>query len=152
MFPMSDQASSLLDVLLYELNRTGVSIVCNAFVKEIRKTKIGFTLKLEDGRVLEGDRVIVACGGKAMPSSGSDGNGFDLAAKLGHRIVDIFPALVQLKLEGNFFKQIEGVKFVGTAEVLSGGKTLAKDRGDILFANYGVSGPPILRLAEKPEN
>ena len=148
-FPMSDQASSLLDVLLYELNRTGVSIVCNAFVKEIRKTKMGFTLKLEDGKVLEGDRVIVACGGKAMPSSGSDGNGFDLAAKLGHRIVDIFPALVQLKLEGNFFKQIEGVKFVGTAEVLSGGKTLAKDRGDILFANYGVSGPPILQISRK---
>jgi predicted Rossmann fold flavoprotein len=148
-FPMSDQASSVLDVLLYELNRTGVNIICNAFVKEIRKTKMGFTLKLEDGKVLEGDRVIVACGGKAMPSSGSDGNGYDLATKLGHRIVDIFPALVQLKLEGNFFKQIEGVKFVGTAEVLSGGKTSAKDRGDILFANYGVSGPPILQISRK---
>jgi predicted Rossmann fold flavoprotein len=148
-FPMSDQASSVLDVLLYELNRTGVNIVCNAFVKEIRKTKKGFTLEFEDGRILEGNRVILACGGKAMPSSGSDGNGYDLAAKLGHRIVNIFPALVQLKLEGNFFKQIEGVKFVGTAEVLSKDKTLAEDRGDILFANYGISGPPILQISRK---
>lgn len=148
-FPMSGQASSILDVLFYELKQTGVEILCNAFVKEIRKTKQGFTLVLEDGRVLEGDKVILACGGKAMPSSGSDGNGYDLAKRLGHKIVDIFPALVQLKLEGDFFKQIEGVKFVGTAEVLSGGKTLAKDRGDILFGNYGVSGPPILQISRK---
>ena len=148
-FPMSDQASSILDVLLYELNQTGVNIICNAFVKQIRKTKKGFALELEDGRILECDRLIMACGGKAMPSSGSDGNGYDLAKKIGHRTVDIFPALVQLKLEGNFFKQIEGVKFVGTGEVLSGGKTCAKDRGDILFANYGVSGPPILQISRK---
>lgn len=148
-FPMSDQASSVLDVLLYELNRIGVNIICNAFVKEIRKTKNEFTLVLEDGRIFEGNRVILACGGKAMPSSGSDGSGFDLAKNLGHKIVDISPALVQLKLAGDFFKQIEGVKFVGTAEVLSGKKVLAKDKGDILFANYGVSGPPILQISRK---
>lgn len=148
-FPMSGQASSVLDVLLYELKQTGVNIICNAFVKEIRKTSKGFWLELEDGRTFKADRVILACGGKAMPQSGSDGNGYDLARKLGHRIVDIFPALVQLKLEGNFFKQIDGVKFVGTAEVMSNGKTCAKDRGDILFANYGVSGPPILQISRK---
>ncbi|NLZ53156.1 MAG: NAD(P)/FAD-dependent oxidoreductase [Thermoanaerobacteraceae bacterium] len=148
-FPMSGQASSVLDVLLYELKQTGVNIICDAFVKEIRKTPEGFWLELEDKRTFEADRVILACGGKAMPSSGSDGNGYDLAKKLGHKIVDIFPALVQLKLEGDFFKQIEGVKFVGTAEILSGGKTLIKDSGDILFANYGVSGPPILQISRK---
>jgi len=148
-FPMSGQASSVLDVLLYELKQTCVNIICNAFVKEIRKTSKGFWLELEDGRTFEADNVILACGGKAMPSSGSDGNGYNLARKLGHKIVDVFPALVQLKLEGNFFKQIDGVKFVGTAEVLSNNKTLAKDRGDILFADYGVSGPPILQISRK---
>ena len=148
-FPMSGQASSVLDLLRYELEKTGVNVICEAFVKDVKKTKKGFRLQLEDGRSLEADRVILACGGKAMPSTGSDGNGYDLARKLGHKIVDIFPALVQLKLEGNFFKQIDGVKFVGTAEVLSGGKALARDRGDILFANYGVSGPPILQISRK---
>ena len=53
-----------------------------------------------------------------MPSSGSDGNEDDLARQLGHSIVDIFPGLVQIMLEGSFFKQIQGVKFVGTAEIL----------------------------------
>mgnify|MGYP000871446012 CR=1 FL=1 len=148
-FPMSDQASSVLDLLMYELNKTGVNIICNAYVKEIKKNDKNFTIKLEDGTSFQGDRVIIAAGGKAMPSTGSDGNGFDLAKKLGHTIIDIFPGLVQLKLEGEYFKQIQGVKFVGTAEIIHNNQSLAKDRGDILFANYGVSGPPILQISRK---
>jgi len=93
--------------------------------------------------------VVLATGGKAYPASGSDGNGFALAEKLGHAVVPIFPALVQLKLEGKCFPQIQGVKFVGTAELFQQQKTVAKDRGDILFANYGVSGPPILQISRK---
>ncbi|MDD3270932.1 MAG: NAD(P)/FAD-dependent oxidoreductase [Syntrophomonadaceae bacterium] len=147
-FPMSDQASSILDVFLYELNQLGVNIVCDADVKDIRKNG-KFLIGLEDGKVYKGDRVIITTGGKAMPSSGSDGSGYDLAAKLGHTIIDIFPALVQLKLEGPFFKRLDGVKFVGTAEIIHNNKSVAKDRGDILFTNYGVSGPPILQISRK---
>lgn len=148
-FPMSDQASSVLDVLMYELNETGVNIICNAFVKKIIKKNEIFKIELENGTKITGDRVVVAAGGKAMPSTGSDGNGFELAGDLGHSIIEIFPALVQLKLEGSFFNQIQGVKFIGTAEVLDNNKSVAKDRGDILFANYGVSGPPILQISRK---
>lgn len=147
-FPMSDQASSVLDVLLYELNDLGVNIVCDANVKDIRKNG-KFLIELEDGKVYKGDRVIITTGGKAMPSSGSDGSGYDLAARLGHTIIDIFPALVQLKLEGSFFKRLDGVKFVGTAEIIHNNKSVAIDRGDILFTNYGVSGPPILQISRK---
>lgn len=148
-FPMSDQASSVLDVLLYELQELNIKVQCNAFVRDIRITKKGFSLELDDGNLVTCAKVILACGGKAMPSSGSDGNGFELAQKLGHHIVDIFPALTQLKLEGGFFKQIEGVKFVGTAKILSEGRTLAADQGDLLFTNYGISGPPILQISRK---
>lgn len=148
-FPMSDQASSILDVLRYELEQIGVNVICNAYVKKIVHKKSSFIIELENGSTFKGDRVILATGGKAMPSSGSDGNGLQLAAKLGHAVVDIFPALVQLKLEGNFFNQIQGVKFVGTAELLHKNKSIMKDRGDILFGNYGVSGPPILQISRK---
>lgn len=147
-FPMSDQASSILDVFLYELNQLGVNVVCDANVKDIRKNG-QFLIELEDGKVYKGDRVIITTGGKAMPSSGSDGNGYDLAARLGHTIIDIFPALVQLKLEGPFFKRLDGVKFVGTTEIIHNNKSVAIDRGDILFTNYGVSGPPILQISRK---
>lgn len=148
-FPMSDQASSILDVLLYELNEIGVNIICDAYVKNIIKKKEKFMIELENGKTYSGDTVIITTGGKAMPSSGSDGNGYELARKMGHNIVDIFPALVQLKLEGTFFKQIDGVKFVGTAEIIHNNKSIAKDKGDILFTNYGISGPPILQISRK---
>lgn len=144
---MSDQASSVLDVLRYELTETSVTTVCDAYVKDIRKQKKTFILTLENGSTFQADSVILATGGKAMPATGSDGNGFMLAQKLGHTIIDTFPGLVQLKLEGSFFKQIDGVKFVGSAEILHNGKSVAKDRGDILFGNYGVSGPPILQVS-----
>jgi predicted Rossmann fold flavoprotein len=148
-FPMSEQASSILDVFLYELNELGVKIVGEALVKDISKEKDEFSVRLETGEVYQGDRVIIAAGGKAMPSSGSDGNGYDLAKRLGHTITDIFPALVQIMLEGPYFKRIDGVKFVGTAEIIRQNQSVAKERGDILFANYGVSGPPILQISRK---
>ena len=148
-FPMSDQASSILDVLLYELKESGVIVICDAYVTEILYKKDTFTLCLENGSTYQADSVILAAGGKAMPSTGSDGNGFVLAEQLGHTIIEAFPGLVQLKLAGPFFKQIDGVKFVGTAEVLHNDKIVAKDRGDILFGNYGVSGPPILQISRQ---
>jgi len=146
-FPMSDQASSILDVFLYELKELGVNIISDALVKDITRKNGKFIIKLENGQVYQGDRVIITTGGKAMPSSGSDGKGYDLATRLGHTITDVYPALVQLMLEGSFFKRIAGVKFAGTAEIIHNNKSVAKDKGDILFANYGVSGPPILQLS-----
>ena len=148
-FPRSDQASSILDVLMYELKEMGVNIICEAFVKKIFKKNGKFEIETEDGSFFHGDSVVIATGGKAMPSSGSDGAGFALAQNLGHRITDLFPGLVQLKLEGGFFKQIQGVKFVGTAAILKNGESVAQDRGDILFGDYGVSGPPILQISRK---
>lgn len=148
-FPMSDQASSILDVLLYELNDKKINVVCDCNVSNITKKNNKFVVYSENGDKFDADSVIITTGGKAMPSTGSDGNGYDLAKKLGHRTIDIFPALVQIMLEGTFFKRIEGVKIVGTAEIIHNSKSIVKDRGDILFANYGVSGPPILQISRK---
>lgn len=148
-FPMSEQASSVLDVMRYELEESGVNTVCEALVKSIEPSKEGFLVEIDNGQVYKADRVILAAGGKAMPASGSDGRGYDLAQQLGHRTTDIFPALVQIMLEGPNFKRIEGVKINGTAEIIHNNRSVAIDRGDILFANYGVSGPPILQLSRK---
>lgn len=148
-FPSSEQASSILDVLLYELTRLDVEINCEAKVKSITKEKDKFRVELASGKAFYADKVILAAGGKALPSSGSDGNGYHLAQSLGHRITEVFPALVQLKLDSPFLKRLEGVKFSGTAEIISQNMSMAKDRGDILFTNYGISGPPILQLSRK---
>lgn len=145
-FPLSFQSSSMLDVLRYEIENRKIDLVTEAYVGQIRKKK-DFIVSLKDGRTFRGDKLILATGGMALPNSGSDGNGYNLAKSLGHKITDVFPGLVQLKLDGKIFKQIKGVKILGKAGLYSQGKLLMEDRGDILFTDYGISGPPILQLS-----
>ncbi len=148
-FPLSFQASSVLDVLRMEMEDLGVKIVCDAFVTDIFKKKEKFIVTLKDKKTFIGDKVIICTGGKAAPFTGSDGNGYELSKKLSHSIIDVFPGLVQLRLEKSYLKQIAGVKVVGTAGLYSKGKLIREDKGDILFTNYGISGPPILQLSRK---
>lgn len=145
-FPLSFQSSSMLDVLRYEIEEKGIELITEAQVLEIKKVN-GFTVILKDNRKFSGDKVIVATGGMALPSSGSDGNGYNLCKRLGHSTIDTFPGLVQLKLQGDYFKQMNGVKFVGLAGIYVENKLLLEDTGDILFTNYGISGPPILQIS-----
>ncbi len=148
-FPVSNQASSVLDVLRYELEETGVRVLCEAAVRDIKNNRRSFDILLEDGRKFEADRVILATGGKAAPNLGTNGSGYKLARNLGHSIVEPFPALVQLKLASKFLKQIQGVKFEGDAEIIFNDKTVQRASGEILFTEYGASGPPVLSLSRK---
>ncbi|NLI11846.1 NAD(P)/FAD-dependent oxidoreductase [Pelotomaculum propionicicum] len=148
-FPVSNQASSVLDVLRYELEKTGVNVFCEATVKDIQRSRRGFDILLADGRKFKAGRVILAAGGKAAPNLGSNGSGYALAQNLGHSIVEPFPALVQLKLAAKFLKQVQGVKFEGEAAIIFDNKTVQKAAGEILFTEYGASGPPILCLSRK---
>lgn len=145
-FPLSFQASSMLDVLRYEIENQGIELITEVQVSEIKKKK-RFIITLKDKRTFEGDAVILATGGMALPSSGSDGNGYTLCKKLGHTVTEVFPGLVQLKLQSNFLKSIDGVKFIGIAGIYINNKLVLEDMGDILFTSYGISGPPILQLS-----
>ncbi|MTI79404.1 MAG: NAD(P)/FAD-dependent oxidoreductase [Firmicutes bacterium] len=146
-YPMSDQAASVLDVLRYELEKLGVVETTGAEVVGIEKKNNCFFVHTSDNKHYQADRVIIAAGGKSYPNLGSNGSGFDLAKKLGHRIVEPFQALVQVKLAEEFYKQIKGIKFIGTVEVLSGNNVKDKATGEILFTEYGISGPPVLDVS-----
>lgn len=146
-FPVSDQASSVLDVLRCELEKAGVRVLCESAVSDIKKEDQGFIITFQNGEAYKADRVILAAGGKAAPNLGSNGSGYTLARKLGHSIVEPFPALVQLKLAAAFLKQIQGVKFDGDAEIIVNNKVMQKESGEILFTEYGASGPPVLSLS-----
>lgn len=145
-YPLSFQSSSMLDILRYEIEEKNIELITEAYVVDIKRRK-NFILKLKDGKTLEADKLILAAGGMAMPVSGSDGNGYSLAKSLGHSLIPIHPGIVQLNLEGIFFKQIDGVKVVGVAKLYSKDKLLLEDNGDILFTKYGISGPPVLQLS-----
>ncbi|SCL89723.1 NAD(P)/FAD-dependent oxidoreductase [Sporanaerobacter sp. PP17-6a] len=148
-FPMSLQSSSVLDVLRMELEELKVETICDFYVKSVKKIENGFIVRSEKGTSLRTDKIILATGGKSMPSSGSDGNGYELSRSLGHKITNIFPGLVQLKTEERLLKEADGVKIIGNIKLANHGCILREERGDILFTNYGISGPPVLQISRE---
>lgn len=151
MYPMSLQASSVIDILKSALDEKGIPVYLDNIVNDIDSSKNGFKIychsKDKDFLEYEAEKVIMCCGGNAASKTGSDGSGFTLAKNLGHTIVEPVPALVQLKLDYNRLKALSGVKFDGTGEIFVNGEFKQEETGEILFTNYGISGPPILQLS-----
>ena len=145
-YPNSDQASAVLDAFCMELDRLKVEIRTGVECREIRPGKKGFTVLTDQGPV-RADRVILCAGSKAAPTTGSDGSGYDLAKKLGHRILPVLPALTALKCEEEFFKSIAGVRANGSVSIWSGGECIAKDTGEIQLTDYGISGIPVFQVS-----
>lgn len=148
-YPLSEQASSIIDVFLYELKNLNIEVVNNANVYNVIKKKNGFSIYLEDGRTFDCDKVIITTGGEAMPKTGSNGDGYELAKSLGHHIIKTFPALVKLKLESPHLNHLQGIKMPAKVELIHKNQVIQKEEGDILFGNYGISGPTILQLSRK---
>ncbi len=146
-FPATDQATAVLDLLRDELERLGVETVCEAAVARVEKDGVGFKCMTAEGRSFAADRVIVAAGGKSAPNLGSNGAGFKIAEALGHTIVRPVPALVQLKVEAPFLRQLQGVRVQGAVEIRVGGEARRRAAGEILFTDYGMSGIPVMDLS-----
>lgn len=145
-YPSSLQASSVLDVLRYEAQRLKVREIIDFEVIELRKSKDKFSIIGKD-KIYEADKVILATGGKASPQLGTDGSGYELAKAFGHKVIEPFPALVQLKLSGKYFKRITGIRFDGVVKGFAEQKIIREDEGEILFTEYGISGPPVLQIS-----
>lgn len=146
-YPQSDQASAVLDVLRYELERLHVEVRTGCEVSRISPRPAGFVLSLAGGKELDAGLVILAAGGKAGPQFGSDGSGLRLAHELGHHLIEPLAAIVALRLGADFLRRLKGIKFVGRAEVRCGADVLRQEAGEILFTDNGVSGPPVLQLS-----
>ncbi|ARC83351.1 flavo, family protein [Clostridium argentinense CDC 2741] len=146
MYPMSLQASSVLDVFRFALEEREVPIYLNHKVKEINyKNKFIIDCVNEENFICS--KLLLCTGGKSAPKTGSDGSGFTLARKLGHSIINPIPALVQLKLNHNKLKALSGVKFDGNTHIYVNDKLRRSEFGEVLFTDYGISGPPILQLS-----
>ena len=146
MYPLSLQASSVLDILKMSLEDRNIPIYLNSKVKYIVYTKKYFRIFCED-KLYESRKIILCTGGKSAPDTGSDGSGFNICKKLGHNIISPIPALVQLKLDYTRLKALSGVKFNGNVTLLIDNKIKEQDEGELLFTDYGISGPPILNIS-----
>lgn len=146
LYPYSDQASAVLDVLRLELETLDVEIRTETEVLEIRPVKCGFTIRTSNGKI-SADRVILSTGSKAAPKTGSDGSGYGLAKSLGHHLTPVVPALVQLRCKESFYKSISGVRLQGTVTLLNGKEEIASDTGEIQITDYGISGIPVFQIS-----
>ena len=145
-YPISLKANSVLNILIYWLDKKGIEVKTKSQVKEIKKTKKGYEV-ITNEETLRADIVVAAFGGKAMPASGSDGVSFEILKKMGIRVTDLKPALTQLKLDSKYLKHLSGTKVIGRARLLRDEKVIDEREGEILFTNYGISGPPILDMS-----
>ncbi|MCR4658150.1 MAG: NAD(P)/FAD-dependent oxidoreductase [Lachnospiraceae bacterium] len=176
LYPYSEQASAVLDVLRFAARKNNVEFVLGGHVKEIITSgdgpESGFIVNTENsesrdndirgkgsaddplrsaknGQIPERyfDRVIIAAGSKAAPSTGSDGSGYLLAEALGHRIVKPLPALVPLRSDAAYCKELKGVRFNAKASVCIDGRFALSEEGEIQFTDYGLSGIPVFQLS-----
>lgn len=146
LYPNSDQASSVLDVLRMECRRLRVEIRTDCKCMEIRPVKSGFHLKTKSGTVSAG-RLILAAGSLASSVAGSGDSGYTLARQSGHRLVPVVPALVQLRCREDYYKSIAGVRVQGEVAIFADDTCIAKDQGEIQLTNYGISGIPVFQVS-----
>lgn len=145
-YPVSEQASAVVDLLVMELKKWVVQIVLEEHVSRIVKNENGFSVTTNK-ETRYADAVILAAGGKAASVLGSDGSGYALAKQLGHTISTVVPALVQLRGKGTYFKQVAGVRTHAKVSVCVDGTCLSWDTGELQLTNYGISGIPVFQIS-----
>lgn len=150
-YPMSLQASSIVKQMELTAENEKVNILTNTYVKDIEKINEKYKVTIINSEnnleSREFDYIIISTGGRAMEKSGSDGNGYRLMQKLGHSITKTHPGIVQLKLKDGGFKDMSGVKFPGACYLIDKNKKIMEEKSDILFTDYGISGPGILQIS-----
>lgn len=146
MYPKSLQASSVSDLIRLRLEELEVPVFLNHRIKSIHRNKTGFDIHTASDH-FTADYVVVAAGGSAMPAMGSDGSFYKIAKSLGHSLIKPLPALVQLKTDFPQLRALAGVKAEARLTLYDGERILQEETGELLFTDYGVSGPPILQIS-----
>lgn len=149
-YPVSDQASAVLDALRLECERLGVTVLTECQPKTIgweRKKGQTFFSISTNRQILPADSLILACGSKAAPNTGSDGSGYELARSLGHHVIKPLPALVQLRCQGNHYKQLAGIRTDARLTLCVAGQKAWEEGGELQITDYGISGIPVFQLS-----
>ncbi len=145
-FPSSDKASSVLDVLRKELERLDVRLMMGKGVKKVLLGQGAVRgVICTDGSMIGAEKAVLAAGGLSYRTTGSTGDGIKMAERTGHEIVALRPGLVPLILEGPYPKTLEGLSLDGVKLTFKSGKTkVASRQGSLLFTRDGISGPATL--------
>ncbi len=142
-YPYSNQASTVVELLLDECDRLGIEIITDCTVSKISKSLIVTASK----GIFKADNVVVATGGKAQKNLGSDGSGYKLLKSLGHSITPLSPALVQLTSSSKYPRKLKGHRIKCNMSILLDGKKVKSEYGEVLFTDYGLSGIVTMNLS-----
>ena len=144
-FPQSDRSASILDSLKKALTDQGVTVKTGR-VRQILTLKGAVSGVRTDGDEYTAPSVILATGGASYPATGSTGDGYAMAQRLGHRVIPVQGSLVPLETAGEDCRRMQGLSLrnVGVKLLDARGKVLYRDFGELLFTHFGVSGPTVL--------
>lgn len=146
LYPVTGQAGTIQTAFVRAMEQLGIEIVYNACIGEITGDKEQFVVHTNNKK-MSFDAVILACGGKAAPKTGSDGFGYRLARGFGHTVTRTYPVLVQMQSDTQGLKQIAGVRCYANVSALVNGKKVASDYGELQMTDYGLSGIPVFHLS-----
>ncbi|QDU34092.1 adenylylsulfate reductase subunit alpha [Poriferisphaera corsica] len=155
MFPTTDSARDVLNALLSECSRLGITILTNHKVSSIQPlhsrppSSPQFEVRTENTHQFTPRTIILATGGRSLPKSGSDGSGYTLAQALGHTITNTTPALVPLTFpKGHYLTSLSGLSFDTTLTLsASTGKTIHQHSASLLLTHFGLSGPAAMDIS-----
>lgn len=149
-FPVSDRAQEVVDALSRVFRKANGRLISNSRVASVKKNAAGdFLIKTTEGNSFSAGKVILATGGSSYPGTGSTGDGYRLAAALGHSISPLLPALVPMLSDSPYIKALLGLSLRNVEVTLSGNdKLLGREFGEMLFTHVGLSGPIILTLGK----
>ncbi len=148
-YPLSDQANSVLDVLRFALETRGVNVVCSCDVIEAKKKARGYEAISATGERYFGDRLIVAAGGCAGKKLGGTKSGYRLLGMLGHGCTVLSPSLTQIKTDPTHVRALKGVRADALVQLRQNGRLVAQEAGEVQFTDFGLSGPVAFSLSRE---
>ena len=146
-YPLSEQATTVLDVLRMEIERLGVEVITDTKIVAIKQKKEGWQLQSEEGQTFMAKKVIMATGGMTNTSLGCDGLGYELLKQVGHTLKTPYPILVHILSASPYCKMMKGTKVKANVKIFVEGKLGREEYGEVLFTEDGLSGPPIFQVS-----
>ena len=147
-YPYSDQANSVVDVLRFALEKPNITQKLGFEVEKVKKTPSGFRVESKE-ETIECDKLIIACGGSAGGKLGGTDWGYKLLGSMGHTATSLRPSLVQIKTDSTVTKSLKGVRADAGITLKCNGQIVACNYGEVQFTDFGISGPAIFELSRE---
>lgn len=146
-YPRSESAAAVTAIFDAVLHQAGIEIHTSTLIKAIKRSGQGFVITSHTSQSFKVDRLVIASGGKAYPSLGSDGALFPVLQKMGHRIVPVLPALAPILADMKAYHKLQGVRLDAQVSLYEKNSLLGSAIGNLIFTEWGLNGPAVMDLS-----